>query len=620
MNLKVLFFIVCLCGFFVGGMSEVNAQDKCIDDNIVARGLLPVYKFEDKVYVLIAEELLNREFMITAQIDKGRGKYGELLESKGVFVLKPGKDNELNVYGVGAIEQQTDNQLQNCCSLELGGLKNSREVWKAERSAEGGYLVEITEWLQESGEWYSFDNSLRISDFATPDILGVVAYENGVCFRVRHCVTVSPKQGVVVMAAENGKAYIDVSVALKLLPKDKGETVIMFPDSPFRTQQAMDYGIAPWGCAKCDRGVHWSISKEAPLKISVGTDMPEIYQNTLQTVITKVSKKIGIVDGIVLERKNQPLDAMDQCGVVFAGDSEVSVRCMEHPATGHLLFGRMSVGERNMDARILRWQLKNWVVDNEKWSVYPREYVYEKCLEEEMENGLLMLLGVDETCLEDDSDISYIWNSVRYVYAGDYVWLKKERERPVADDLWGHFIESRNGRKKLLEQLELELVVDYYTQCLVLGEEDYASVFKRGDWKAGDVSRLLELMNEDASGFYTTDYIRKNMLGRNANEINEGLIRVWCEFFNLDRWLEWARRGGSSDVFGILERELGNWLYEGNRRKFLSPAAMMVWCAFSDALGKQLESCRESINYGSGVAENMVLSCWESLYEQCVGN
>lgn len=618
MNLKVLFFIVCLWCSFIGELYEVKAQAKSADENVIAEGLLPVYKFNDKIYILIAEELLGHEFMITAQVDKGRGKYGELLESKGVFVLKSGKDKELNVYGVAATEQVTNKELLDGCKLELSGLKNYEEIWTADRRMGSGYLVEITAWLKEPGEWYRLDNSLRMSNFADPDILDVSACKDGVCFKVRHCVNVSPKQGIVEMAAENGKSYVDVSVALKLLPDDCRKTVIMFPDSPFRTQKAMDYGINPWGCVKCSRGVHWNISKETPLRISVDNSMPAVYLKALQIAIGNVSKKMGMADGIILERKNQPLDAMESCGVVFVGENnELNVDCMEHPATGHLLVGRMLVGEKNIDARILRWQLNNMVKDDdESWRICSQKYAYEKCLEENMEKGLLILLGIDEAKLENGIKDDDIWNSLRYVYADDQEWLRKERVCSTGGNLWGMFVQSRNNRKKLLEQLDVESVLAYYKQCLVMNEEEYISVFKRGEWKDGDVRCFLELMVEDAWGGYATDYIRRSMLGRNAKETSESLVRIWNEFFNLDRWLEWAQRPDCHEVFGVLERELSGWLYEGKRRKVLTSAQMMVRDAFSDALSKQLKSCHESINYGSGVAANRVLSCWEFLYEQ----
>ena len=174
-------------------------------------------------------------------------------------------------------------------------------------------------------------------------------------------------------------------------------------------------------------------------------------------------------------------------------------------------------------------------------------------------------------------------------------------------------MQMRHNRRELLDQLDLKTVLSYYRQCLALGEGDYVSVFKRGDWKNGDVKHLLEFMNEDASGYYATEYIRKNMFGRDARETSGSLERVWCEFFNLDRWLEWARRQDCDEILGVLERELKAWRGDGKRRKSLNTAEMMVRSAFSRALSKQLKSCRETINYGSGVAENRVLSCWESL-------
>lgn len=307
---------------------------------------------------------------------------------------------------------------------------------------------------------------------------------------------------------------------------------------------------------------------------------------------------------------------MDLCGIGFMGnEDELFVRCVAHPATGHLLFGRMLVGEKDINEKIVRWQLSNMVRDCDgKWEMSTKEYAYEKCIEEEIMQGLLILLGVDEAKLKSGVAEDDVWNSLRYVYAGDWTGLMAKEEKMSDRDLWEKFVLLRSERKELLEQLSFESVLDYYQQCLILEEDEYISVFKRGKWEEGDVKCLLELLEESASGYFATDYIRENMFGRDARETRDGLMRIWGEFFNLNRWLEWARKQNSHEIFCVLEGELENWLNERKRHRSQTSAEMMVWRSFGDALEKQLESCRDAINYGSGVAENKVLSCWESLY------
>ena len=89
--LSVLFFWVSV--FSSVAQNKILSLDEKFERHAVVGGMLPVYEVDGKIYVLIEHSMLDREFLVVAQVDKGKNCRGRILESKGVFVLKANKDD-----------------------------------------------------------------------------------------------------------------------------------------------------------------------------------------------------------------------------------------------------------------------------------------------------------------------------------------------------------------------------------------------------------------------------------------------------------------------------------------------------------------------------------------------
>ena len=88
MRTKLLVLLFCWVGMV--GIKSGNACGKDKDENAV---VLPVYERNGRMYVEIEQTYLGREWMVLAQIDRGLGIRGKLLESKGIFRLEQGRDS-----------------------------------------------------------------------------------------------------------------------------------------------------------------------------------------------------------------------------------------------------------------------------------------------------------------------------------------------------------------------------------------------------------------------------------------------------------------------------------------------------------------------------------------------
>ena len=90
------------------------------------------------------------------------------------------------------------------------------------------------------------------------------------------------------------------------------------------------------------------------------------------------------------------------------------------------------------------------------------------------------------------------------------------------------------------------------------------------------------------------------------------LKKVWKEFFKREKWLQLAQKSNGSEVFRLLESELIQII--GNGEETNSSAQMLTQRICVEVFCEELKSCRETMRLGDGVAENLVLTTWESIY------
>ena len=239
--------VLLFCWVGMVGIKSGNACGKDKDENAV---VLPVYERNGRMYVEIEQTYLGREWMVLAQIDRGLGIRGKLLESKGIFRLEQGRDSmTLDVFAVFCPERVSDTTWMSNGLLKMSGLQTPVETWPVAEKKETGYLIDVTDGIKE--KWYVGDGKWGRIQYGRSEIITVDTCRNGACFTIRHYLECSPEQQVVEMLPESGSVPVEVSVALCLLPdrglRNRGED----PDGLFRTQVYVDYGVNPFRCVEC---------------------------------------------------------------------------------------------------------------------------------------------------------------------------------------------------------------------------------------------------------------------------------------------------------------------------------------------------------------------------------
>ena len=306
--------VLLFCWVGMVGIKSGNACGKDKDENAV---VLPVYERNGRMYVEIEQTYLGREWMVLAQIDRGLGIRGKLLESKGIFRLEQGRDSmTLDVFAVFCPERVSDTTWMSNGLLKMSGLQTPVETWPVAEKKETGYLIDVTDGIKE--KWYVGDGKWGRIQYGRSEIITVDTCRNGACFTIRHYLECSPEQQVVEMLPESGSVPVEVSVALCLLPdrglRNRGED----PDGLFRTQVYVDYGVNPFRCVECIRCVCWDTYAGMPLNICVAEDIPEEYVELLYTAVEKLNAVWTARTGRVLlelEQKKGRVKADVPCAI-----------------------------------------------------------------------------------------------------------------------------------------------------------------------------------------------------------------------------------------------------------------------------------------------------------------
>ena len=465
--------VLLFCWVGMVGIKSGNACGKDKDENAV---VLPVYERNGRMYVEIEQTYLGREWMVLAQIDRGLGIRGKLLESKGIFRLEQGRDSmTLDVFAVFCPERVSDTTWMSNGLLKMSGLQTPVETWPVAEKKETGYLIDVTDGIKE--KWYVGDGKWGRIQYGRSEIITVDTCRNGACFTIRHYLECSPEQQVVEMLPESGSVPVEVSVALCLLPdrglRNRGED----PDGLFRTQVYVDYGVNPFRCVECIRCVCWDTYAGMPLNICVAEDIPEEYVELLYTAVEKLNAVWTARTGRVLlelEQKKGRVKADVPCAVVFdVGGGGIKVDFQEHPGDGRILAARLRISADVSMESVIRYRLENPVREEDGiWKMCSETEALQGCREQEIDRALGILLGLDPEQLENRNitaakRLEALW----YCYA-EREDIKTEKE--VAGQWgWKRYEERRVAWQQVLKEVENEQVKHYYREVLKLSEKDY---------------------------------------------------------------------------------------------------------------------------------------------------
>ena len=150
-------------------------------------GIFPVCRVDGRIYLEIADSLLNRRLTLTAQIDRTHGIAGCSLPALGVFRF--GREEKTQIYLLRSrcyerTAEETD-PLKPILDASNSGPVDEVFTVKAANPRTGAAVIDITDALSGHDGWFDISSTgLRLSDTG-PGSMTVFPTDDGVLFTFR---------------------------------------------------------------------------------------------------------------------------------------------------------------------------------------------------------------------------------------------------------------------------------------------------------------------------------------------------------------------------------------------------------------------------------------------------
>ncbi|WAC41047.1 zinc-dependent metalloprotease [Pedobacter sp. SL55] len=345
--------------------------DKFFKDKMnEVKGHFPVYQLDDKYYLQIGAQQLNKDILVAGDIRYGSAN---ISKSSGVLKFTKGPGESLYVTRSNYSEQAIDNApMANLLSGST--LEPISFTFKIEALGKdtGSYIIDITKQLIDGGELFSFKN---YSQIANPDpsrsaVESVVAISNGVAFNVYRSQNNSGRD-------YNGKAIEQAStfqMGLVLQELSATPMPIQLSDRRigFETRSFTDFGLAGYAAKKVNIIKKWYlqvkpedavkykngslVEPQRPIVVYLHPSIPKFLMNAVKDGVlawNKCFETAGFKNAIkVILPENSTQQLMEEGTVLIAWGgvaNKPAVETVEDPRTGEIKTAKITLSDFVID-------------------------------------------------------------------------------------------------------------------------------------------------------------------------------------------------------------------------------------------------------------------------------
>lgn len=550
-------------------------------DTEITTGIFPVYRQGDKVYLEIKKAALEREWAVSAQIDRGFGLRNRLLPSIGAFRLKLEQGKRLGIYLARREERTSGKGTVDSSMLAASGLREADFYWNivAERSDGEGYVVDFTEYVRKGGELFSCEyKKLREEREEAFELLKIVPEKNGVCFRMKRFFKYMPENKGMEMMLESGYLPLELSLGIRLLPEKETGAETAKAGHKYRTLTYTDYGTDPCGAAREHLAVHWPPENNGKLTLWADAGVPASCWNLLQTAVdewnrTEAGGEYGLP--LVLRRAEDNADAfrplLVSCDI---GGKGAESSCLEHAGDGRILAGRLHIGMQS-PREVMKWRVEHAAINPEgKVHLLPEKEAEEAWLKECLTFALKEVMGMDPALIRQKRTAEACFRYARK-QTETYRILMRQAEGLL-------YAKSTAERNKSL--------YDLYAAVNDLALQQYLAVTEachtcRNTPLQEQMCRwLYEQLQKEAEEVFLPPCLKRTGSPGQGNSLDTRFAKVWKAFWKKEIWI-------NQGCF-VLAESLGK---VGG--KTLSPERMTVeWACVSALADSQEEEKTEEIS------------------------
>lgn len=309
----------------------------------IIEGILNVYYTQEQVFLEIPENMLEREFCIAAQADRGFGWRNRYLKSIGVVKIRKGPGNTL-CFHKGLFQER----LRGAKGLQAAFDVSNRQPFGliypvvAFRKETSAYIIDITKAVKNGDDWFRCSaEELKGLHPAETEVQKIVALKDGLCFTIkREYGTDSPLRSGL---------PLEISCVVRLLPSAPVAVRYADPEFPYTSLTFTDYGKMPYG-AVCDSLIcRWRLTASQPVICYIDSLCPPEFVAYIRKGVQaweKAFTEIGLRHVLQVQLADPTVNLAAERWVISydLGKAGLERSWIIHPETGEIVYARLNIG------------------------------------------------------------------------------------------------------------------------------------------------------------------------------------------------------------------------------------------------------------------------------------
>lgn len=434
-------------------------------------GVFNVYIKDDNVYLEIPKGYVGREVLFFAQIDKGFDLIAQPVETMGVSRISGVSNSKVTLQQPFYAERLLDDNHQYNKSFNLSNVQYPGKDYKVVAySPKGGAIIDITDKLLTSDEWFSYRNQY-IGGLVNgmSKLLRATNISDGVVFTIQRYHNIESGQITFSNPATTlpvGSAPLEVSFVVRLLPQKSDNIRLADERAKFQAIKFKDYSHNPYTVVEDSLIVRWDISRH--LTLYVDTLFPQAYYNSVKKGVEAWNKALSVsgVNKLIQVRKAEkgvPTSSYPALIAYNLRETGIKSVITHHPRTGEVLNCRLNIGHNALREIQEEYFLQCGTADSR---------LKESYLSKEVEKDLLQYVVMRE--------VGNILG-LRYNHYGSSAYSVKQLKdnaftqkygysASVMDKLPFNFLSSKVGIQHTIG--EEDILAIYYGYCTVNGAKN----------------------------------------------------------------------------------------------------------------------------------------------------
>ncbi len=372
----VVVFVFWISTGIVQGQTKDFEEFYKPEEMLSYKGIISVYCQKERVYLEIPEKYLNREMLVTAQVNRGAKRIGRPLQTIGVFCFVKEEDGRLFLQKSKYAERIVDRKSSLAPLLANSTRPAINEVFEivSINPENQGYIIDITEVLKGGDGWFGTQIGNLRSGSPGLKLEKVETEKDGMVFTLAKQYVDIPSWQAVGVKQMEGKISVEIGCMLRILPGRPMEWRFAKHCPGFETVCFIEYGKNPYGVMKDSIIQRWRMENGEtgqiePIVFYIDTACPEIWRPWIKKAVSdwkQVFEQVGMKDRLQVCMADESQNTVKYRALISYDLSTPFLKSekMVHPETGEILSCRINIGHGVLDVPVKRYLLQYGAIDN----------------------------------------------------------------------------------------------------------------------------------------------------------------------------------------------------------------------------------------------------------------